>query len=243
MQLYGLIGYPLGHSFSQRYFTDKFAAAGIADCAYRNFPIETIEGVETVLQTPGLRGFNVTIPYKQAIVPYLSGLSDEARAIGAVNCVKMTPEGLTGDNTDAYGFRRSLLNLLGNVRPEKALVLGTGGASKAVKYVLEQLGIAFDAVSRDGKNGAYTYGDLSEEIVRAHRLIVNATPLGTFPNAEGCPVLPYEALGAGHFLFDLVYNPAVTEFLKRGAAQGAATRNGYDMLVGQAEKAWEIWNE
>lgn len=112
-----------------------------------------------------------------------------------------------------------------------------------MKYVLEQLGIAFDAVSRDGKNGAYTYGDLSEEIVRAHRLIVNATPLGTFPNAEGCPVLPYEALGAGHFLFDLVYNPAVTEFLKRGAAQGAATRNGYDMLVGQAEKAWEIWNE
>ena len=139
--------------------------------------------------------------------------------------------------------KRSLLNLLGDVRPEKALVLGTGGASKAVKYVLEQLGIAFDAVSRDGKNGAYTYGDLSEEIVRAHRLIVNATPLGTFPNAEGCPVLPYEALGAGHFLFDLVYNPAVTEFLKRGAAQGAATRNGYDMLVGQAEKAWEIWNE
>ena len=243
MKLYGLIGYPLGHSFSQRYFTDKFAAAGIADCAYRNFPIETIEGVETVLQTPGLRGFNVTIPYKQAIVPYLSGLSAEARAIGAVNCVKITPEGLTGYNTDAYGFRRSLLNLLGNVRPEKALVLGTGGASKAVKYVLEQLGIAFDAVSRDGKNGAYTYGDLSEEIVRAHRLIVNATPLGTFPNAEGCPVLPYEALGAGHFLFDLVYNPAVTEFLKRGAAQGAATRNGYDMLVGQAEKAWEIWNE
>ena len=236
MKLYGLIGYPLGHSFSQRYFTDKFAAAGIADCAYRNFPIETIEGVETVLQTPGLRGFNVT-------VPYLSGLSDEARAIGAVNCVKITPEGLTGYNTDAYGFRRSLLNLLGDVRPEKALVLGTGGASKAVKYVLEQLGIAFDAVSRDGKNGAYTYGDLSEEIVRAHRLIVNATPLGTFPNAEGCPVLPYEALGAGHFLFDLVYNPAVTEFLKRGAAQGAATRNGYDMLVGQAEKAWEIWNE
>ena len=166
-----------------------------------------------------------------------------ARAIGAVNCVKITPEGLTGYNTDAYGFRRSLLNLLGDVRPEKALVLGTGGASKAVKYVLEQLGIAFDAVSRDGKNGAYTYGDLSEEIVRAHRLIVNATPLGTFPNAEGCPVLPYEALGAGHFLFDLVYNPAVTEFLKRGAAQGAATRNGYDMLVGQAEKAWEIWNE
>mgnify|MGYP001347324482 CR=1 FL=1 len=160
-----------------------------------------------------------------------------------MNCVKITPEGLTGYNTDAYGFRRSLLNLLGDVRPEKALVLGTGGASKAVKYVLEQLGIAFDAVSRDGKNGAYTYGDLSEEIVRAHRLIVNATPLGTFPNAEGCPVLPYEALGAGHFLFDLVYNPAVTEFLKRGAAQGAATRNGYDMLVGQAEKAWEIWNE
>ena len=179
MKLYGLIGYPLGHSFSQRYFTDKFAAAGIADCAYRNFPIETIEGVETVLQTPGLRGFNVTIPYKQAIVPYLSGLSDEARAIGAVNCVKITPEGLTGYNTDAYGFRRSLLNLLGDVRPEKALVLGTGGASKAVKYVLEQLGIAFDAVSRDGKNGAYTYGDLSEEIVRAHRLIVNAA--GHFP--------------------------------------------------------------
>ncbi len=220
MKLYGLIGYPLGHSFSQRYFTINSPPQESPTAPTGIFRSKRSKASKPYCKTPGLRGFNVTIPYKQAIVPYLSGLSDEARAIGAVNCVKITPEGLTGYNTDAYGFRRSLLNLLGDVRPEKALVLGTGGASKAVKYVLEQLGIAFDAVSRDGKNGAYTYGDLSEEIVRAHRLIVNATPLGTFPNAEGCPVLPYEALGAGHFLFDLVYNPAVTEFLKRGAAQG-----------------------
>lgn len=243
MRLYGLIGFPLGHSFSQRYFTGKFTSEQISDCAYQNFPIETISGLVPLLQTnPDLCGFNVTIPYKQQIIPYLSQLSGEAQAIGAVNCVQITREGLIGHNTDAYGFRNSLLNLLQEVRPQRALILGSGGAAKAVQYVLNQLQIEFATVSRDSNHGTYTYNELTPEIIHAHHLIIQATPLGTFPHVEGFPALPYEALGTGHFLFDLVYNPAVTEFLRRGAAQGAKTMNGYDMLVGQAEKAWEIWN-
>lgn len=243
MKTYGLIGYPLGHSFSAGYFAEKFADEGIADCQYVNFPLESIEQLSEMLgRETDLQGFNVTIPYKQAVFSFLDDLSDEARRIGAVNCVKITPRGLIGFNTDAYGFSRSLLNLIGERRPQ-TLVLGTGGASKAVGYVLERLGITYRLVSRSPLPGGLTYGQLSPEIVRAHPLIVNTTPLGTYPQAEGCPALPYEALGPQHFLFDLVYNPPVTEFLRRGAAQGAATQNGYDMLRGQAEKAWEIWND
>ena len=206
MKLYGLIGFPLGHSFSRRYFTEKFDREGIADCEYRNFPIESIEEVSRLLSRPELQGFNVTIPYKQQIIPYLSALSDEARAIGAVNCVRL------------------------------------GGASKAVGYVLGELGIPFDSVSRDSNKCRFTYGTLTADAVSDRQLIVNATPLGTYPATEGYPPIPYEGIGPGHFLFDLVYNPPLTEFLRRGAERGAATRNGYDMLVGQAERAWEIWN-
>lgn len=242
MKLYGLIGFPLGHSFSRRYFTEKFDREGIVDCEYRNFPIESIEEVSRLLSRPELQGFNVTIPYKQQIIPYLSALSDEARAIGAVNCVRLGPDGPVGYNTDAFGFRRSLLSLLGGARPERALVLGTGGASKAVGYVLGELGIPFDSVSRDSNKCRFTYGTLTADAVSDRRLIVNATPLGTYPATEGYPPIPYEGIGPGHFLFDLVYNPPLTEFLRRGAEWGAATRNGYDMLVGQAERAWEIWN-
>ena len=243
MRLFGLIGYPLGHSFSMRYFTDKFAAEGISDCAYRNFPIEQIQALEPLLHDhPALQGFNVTIPYKQQILPHLAHLSDEARAIGAVNCVRITPQGLVGHNTDAYGFRRSLLELLDDQRPERALLLGSGGASKAVAYVLHALGIACDNVSRHTDRGQYTYATLTAADVARHQLIVNATPLGTFPAIEGYPAIPYEAIGPSHFLFDLVYNPPLTQFLKRGKAQGAKISNGYPMLVGQAEKAWEIWN-
>lgn len=242
MKTYGLIGYPLGHSFSARYFADKFTREQIADCQYLNFPIESIDQLPALLEhEKELQGFNVTIPYKQAVFAYLNDLSDEARAIGAVNCVKIGPHGLKGFNTDAYGFSRSLLTLIGNQRPQ-ALVLGTGGASKAVGYVLKQLGISYRLVSRQSGVDRLSYEEVTPELIQHTPLIINATPLGTFPKIEGYPAIPYEALGPHHFLFDLVYNPAVTEFLKRGAAQGAHTQNGYDMLVGQAEKAWEIWN-
>lgn len=243
MNVYGLIGYPLGHSFSMRYFADKFKAEGIEACCYLNFPMESIEQLSALLeQQKELKGFNVTIPYKQAVFAYLNELSDEARAIGAVNCVKIKPEGLKGFNTDAYGFSRSLLDLIGEERPA-ALVLGTGGASKAVTYVLNQLGIDYCLVSRHSDRERLTYAKLTSDIIRQHRLIINATPLGTFPKIEECPDIPYDALSPDHFLFDLVYNPSVTEYLKRGSAQGARIRNGYDMLIGQAEKAWEIWND
>lgn len=242
MKTYGLIGYPLGHSFSARYFADKFAKEHITDCQYLNFPIESIDRLPEMLeQEKSLQGFNVTIPYKQAVFAYLNDLSDEARAIGAVNCVKIGPHGLKGFNTDAYGFSRSLLNLIGDRRPQ-TLVLGTGGASKAVCYVLTQLGISHRLVSRQSGNDRISYAEVTPELIRQTPLIINATPLGTFPNVESCPDIPYKALGPDHFLFDLVYNPAVTEFLKRGADQRAHTQNGYDMLIGQAEKAWEIWN-
>ena len=243
MKRYGLIGYPLGHSFSQRYFTEKFEREGIAGYTYENFPIESIDRLDEVLERhPDLCGFNVTIPYKERIIPRLRSMAEEARKIGAVNCVRVTPEGLVGHNTDAYGFRTSLLKLLDGAHPERALVLGTGGASKAVKYVLEQLDIPFDVVSRKASAGDFTYDELTSETVRTRRLIVNATPLGTFPKTDECPDIPYEAIGETHFLFDLVYNSPLTEFLRRGRQQGAAIANGYDMLVGQAEKAWSIWN-
>lgn len=242
MKQYGLIGFPLGHSFSEKFFREKFARERITDCEYRNFPLKSIEEVTRMIaENPDLRGFNVTIPYKQAIIPYLDSLSDEARVIGAVNCVAIRPDGMRGYNTDAYGFEHSLLGLIGEARPD-ALVLGTGGASKAVCYVLERLGIRYKTVSRTASEKNTSYADLTPDIIRTHRLIVNTTPLGTFPDVDACPGIDYSALTPGHYLFDLVYNPPVTEFLRRGAAQGAATLNGYGMLVGQAEKSWEIWN-
>ena len=208
-----------------------------------NFPIEKIEKIEEVLhEHSDLQGFNVTIPYKQAIIPYLSKLSREAETIGAVNCVRRTPEGLIGYNTDAYGFHRSLNTLLNGVHPGRALVLGTGGASRAIKFVLSEMNIPFDTVSRRLQGADYTYKILTDEIIQAHRLIINCTPLGTFPKTDEYPDLPYEAIGPSHFLFDLVYNPPLTEFLRRGKQRGASIQNGYEMLVGQAELAWEIWN-
>ena len=244
MRQYGLIGFPLGHSFSQRYFAEKFQKEGIENCSYTNFPIEKIEKIEEVLQEhPDLQGFNVTIPYKQAIIPYLSKLSREAATIGAVNCVRLTPDGMIGYNTDAYGFQNSLNTLLNGAHPERALVLGTGGASRAVKFVLNEERIPFDTVSRRPQGADYTSEMLTDEIIKAHPLIVNCTPLGTFPKTDECPDLPYEAIGPSHFLFDLVYNPPLTEFLRRGQQRGASIRNGYEMLVGQAELAWKIWND
>lgn len=249
-RLYGLIGFPLDHSFSAGYFSEKFDKEGITGCRYQNFPLENITDLPTLLaQNTALRSFNVTIPYKETVLPYLHALSPEAQVIGAVNCVKITPQGLIGYNTDAAGFKHSLLDFLGPVIPNRALVLGTGGASKAVAYVLSTLNIPFSFVSRQSRAQGDThsvnllgYDELTPKIMASHQLIINATPLGTFPNIETCPRIPYDQLTSEHNLFDLVYNPSVTEFLRRGSVQGAATCNGYQMLVGQAEKAWSIWN-
>lgn len=243
MRLFGLIGFPLGHSFSAGYFTEKFRSEGIANCEFRNFPIENIGMLPDMLAThPELGGFTVTIPYKQQVMAYLDGLSDEAAAIGAVNCVKITPQGLVGYNTDAYGFRESLSGLLGDRRPS-ALVLGSGGASKAVEYVLRQMGIDYLVVSRRAGDGRISYGDIDKALLESHPLIINASPVGTLPNVDEAPALPYELLDGDNLLFDLVYNPPVTKFLALGAERGAKGVNGHQMLIAQADKAWSIWME
>lgn len=243
MNTYGLIGFPLGHSFSKAYFAQKFSKEGICGCEYLNFPIESIEKLPTLIaDTPTLAGFNVTIPYKEQVIPLLDELSAEAAAIGAVNCVKIKDGRLIGNNTDAYGFGNSLLELIGDLRP-KALVLGTGGASKAVKYVLTELGIEYLSVSRTKSNDTICYNEIDELIISEHKLIVNTTPLGTYPNTEAAADIPYHLLTPDHHLFDLVYNPPLTRFLELGEAQGSRTMNGSRMLADQAEKSWQIWNE
>ena len=245
MQLYGLIGFPLGHSFSVPYFKDKFAREGIA-AEYRNFPLEDISGFETLVKTEEkLVGLNVTVPYKQQVMAYLDILSETADSIGAVNTISfLRSEGglkLKGDNTDVSGFRRSLEENL-EKQHTSALVLGTGGSSKAVCFVLEQLGIEYGLVSRSAGEGKIPYEELDEAYVAHAGLIINTTPLGMHPNIDSFPEIPYEKLTPGHLLFDLVYNPALTRFLACGEEQGAKIVNGYDMLVYQAEASWKIWN-
>ncbi len=243
MKEYGLIGRPLGHSNSARYFTDKFRRAGIDDCSYSLFELPSIEELPRLLaEHPDLRGFNVTIPYKREVMRYLDDLSLEARNIGAVNCVKRDGGRLVGYNTDAIGLRQSLARFLDRL-PERALILGTGGASQAVQYILAEAGIAFDLVSRDPAKGNYTYDNLPCEVVEAARLIVNATPVGTYPNVDEAPRIPYAFVSPDHYLFDLVYNPPVTAFLDYGSQRGAHVCNGQEMFVGQAEAAWDIWNK
>lgn len=244
MKRYGLIGRPLGHSFSAGYFAEKFRREGIVECDYALYELPSIEALPALLAAqPALRGFNVTIPYKQRIFDYLDDVSEEAARIGAVNCVRRDGGQLTGFNTDIEGIRLSLGMLLGAEVPEAALVLGTGGASQAVRYALAEAGIACAVVSRDPQRGDLGYDDLAPQVVAAHRLIVNATPVGTFPHADEAPALPYEALTPAHCLFDLVYNPAQTQFLLRGERQGARTLNGLPMLEAQAEASWRIWND
>ena len=238
---YGLIGYPLGHSFSKAYFTDKFQREGI-NAQYLNFEIADITKFKEVLSSSSqLRGLNVTIPYKQQITPYLDRLTDAAEQIGAVNTVQFKDGQLIGHNTDHIGFSGSLKPLL-KARHKKALVLGTGGSSRAVVYALEHLGIEVAQVSRTPKNGQLGYSELNEAILTEYLLIVNTTPLGMSPHVDACPPIPYQYVGAEHLLFDLVYNPAETLFLQKGKAQGAMVKNGLEMLQLQAEAAWLIWN-
>ncbi len=245
--LYGLIGYPLGHSFSAAFFKDKFERESIA-AEYRNFPLATIKELPQLLATePALRGFNVTIPYKQAILPYLAKCSDEAAQIGAVNTVRVKRQldgsvCLEGFNTDVIGFRESIHPLL-QANHQQALILGTGGASKAVAYGLTQLGLEYRYVSRTPAPDRLTYADVTPELLRRYTVVVNTTPLGMYPNVETCPNIPYEALTPSHLLYDLVYNPEITTFLRRGAERGAATKNGLEMLHIQAVEAWKIYGE
>jgi shikimate dehydrogenase len=242
---FGLIGYPLEHSFSVSYFTGKFKKEKI-DASYRNFPLEKASEFEKLVRDePDLYGLNVTVPYKQAIIPYLDALSQTARAVQAVNticfCRRDPSKALTGHNTDVIGFEKSLKQHL-RKHHSQALVLGTGGSSSAITFVLESLGIAYERVSRSEGEGKISYGALDPDLVNRRKLIINCTPLGMHPRIDSCPDIPYEALSRDHLLFDLVYNPGKSLFLSRGEAKGASIVNGYDMLIYQAEASWEIWN-
>jgi shikimate dehydrogenase len=247
MNLYGLIGFPLTHSFSKRYFSDKFEREGIKESSYDLYEMPTLDALSELLKKNGLIGLNVTIPFKKDVITFLDQLDDaSAKRIGAVNTIKIYADGSTkGFNTDYYGFRQSLTEWLerhGEThRDFKALVLGNGGAAKAVQVALQDLDIEYKMVSRQPDTDSLRYEELTEEILREYLLIINTTPLGTYPNIEGCPSLPYQWITKKHYLYDLVYNPAETVFLKNGKEKGASTQNGLKMLELQAEKAWEIW--
>jgi shikimate dehydrogenase len=247
MKLLALIGYPLSHSFSKGYFTEKFQKLGISDqWEYTNFSIESIEKLPDILRGyPNLCGINVTIPHKENVLPFLDEIDPQAAAIGAVNCIKITNGKLKGYNTDAMGFEKSLLGLIGErtTYDFSALVLGTGGAAKAVGFSLEKLGIPYKYVSRQAKNGSLSYDNLTETLLKTHRLLINTTPLGMSPNTEGCPPIPFQLIDSQCFLYDLIYNPAETTFLRQGRERGAATKAGLDMLLLQAEAGWAIWNQ
>ena len=243
MKRFGLIGKKLGHSFSAKYFAEKFEREGLQECDYSLYELPEIECVKEFMLTPGLVGFNVTIPYKQQIIPYLDALDEQAREVGAVNCVKIERDGRrVGYNTDVDGIRLSLDKLLGEEKVSAALILGTGGASQAVQYVLRERGISYKVVSREKDKADLTYDDLTQDVMATHRLIINASPVGMYPACENCPNIPYAMLSGSHYLFDLVYNPLTTRFMELGAEQGAATLSGIDMLYAQAESAWRIWN-
>lgn len=241
MRHFGLIGKSLGHSFSAKFFNGKFKAEQI-DADYQLFEIEDISAIDSLIKEHNLEGFNVTIPYKESIIPYLDGLTKEAHEIGAVNCVVVKNGQKIGHNTDLTGIEASLHWLDIDSAP-KTLILGTGGASKAVQYALKRRGVEYSVVSRSAERGDVTYDDLTAEIIAEHKLIINTTPVGMFPEVENAPTIDYSALGAEHRLFDLVYNPAKTQFLARGEEQGAKTMGGMLMLQTQAIASWHLWNE
>jgi shikimate dehydrogenase len=242
MATYGLIGYPLTHSFSPAYFANKFRQEGV-DAVYEKYELSNIEDFHKLIRTkPEITGLNVTIPYKQSIIPFLDELSTSAKAIGAVNCIAFKDGKLKGYNTDVIGFEESLLPVL---RPQhqKALVLGTGGSSLAVRYVLERLNIPYRLVSRNKTASTITYDELDEAVLKEYLVIINTTPVGMFPDVESCPAIPYAAISPAHLLYDLIYNPVETKFLALGKMLGAYIRNGWEMLQLQAEASWQIWTE
>jgi shikimate dehydrogenase len=245
LKRFGLLGRNINYSFSRGYFTDKFNSNSVFEgCTYENFDIPEITDLpEVIKKTANLKGMNVTIPYKEAVLPYLDRLSKKAAAIGAVNTIKFTKNGkLKGYNTDYYGFMESLKPLL-QPHHKKALILGTGGASKGVAYALKELGILYIFVSREAKEGIIDYPRINATVFDNYQIIINTSPVGTSPNIEAFPLIPYELFTEKHIAYDLIYNPAETQFLNKAAAAGAQTKNGQDMLILQAEKAWKIWNK
>lgn len=239
--LFGIIGFPLAHSFSPAYFKKKFAEHN-TDALYEPFLLNNIEELPALLlANPTIQGLNVTIPYKEAVLPYLDELDNTAEEIGAVNCIVFRNGKKKGYNTDSIGFEQSLVPFL-QPQHTHALILGTGGSSKAVAYVLKQLGIAYRFVSRAKQHDYLVYEELTPEIISQHKLIINTTALGMYPNVESAPALPYEAISAQHLLYDLIYNPEETLFLARGKVQGAAIKNGFEMLQLQADASWDIWS-
>jgi len=244
MKKLGLLGKNIGYSFSRNYFTQKFIKEGTThDFSYENFDISTIQDFSKILKNnPELIGLNVTIPYKEEVIPFLDELSENAKKIGAVNTIKILPTGkLLGDNTDYFGFTESLKPLLKN-HHKKALILGTGGAAKAIAFGLQHLHIDFTFVSRILKENTIGYEDLDEKAFKEYPIIINCTPLGTFPNTEVCPDIPYHLFTKNHIAYDLIYNPEKTTFLSKAEEKGAIIKNGHEMLIYQAEKAWDIWN-
>lgn len=241
---YGLIGKNIAYSFSKKYFNQKFSDVLYQGCSYKNFDIESIElFAEIIAKNPTLKGLNVTIPYKEVIIPYLDSLSQKAQLIGAVNVIRIKKDGkLKGYNSDWYGFKKSLEPLL-QPHHKKALILGTGGAAKAVAFALEKLGLNYAFVSREKSEKTIDYNHVNATTFDNFQIIINCTPLGSKNNIKEFPPIPYEFFTSNHIAFDLIYNPAQTQFLKKAKKNGAITQNGYDMLVFQAEKAWKIWNK
>jgi shikimate dehydrogenase len=237
---YGIIGYPLAHSFSPAYFRKKFAGMALA-ATYETYPLSDISELPALLAAhPELAGLNVTLPFKEAVIPHLHELDVTAAAVGAVNCISIKDGRLKGYNTDVAGFEQSLIPLLTS-KHTLALILGTGGSSKAVAYVLAQLGIPFHKVSASNAPEALTYDHLYPQVVEVHKLIINTTPLGMYPDIDRCPEIPYDSIGSQHLLYDLIYNPEETKFLQMGKERGAVVKNGFEMLVLQAEASWSIW--
>ncbi|WP_026463313.1 shikimate dehydrogenase family protein [Adhaeribacter aquaticus] len=243
MKEYALIGYPLTHSFSKKYFTEKFEADNIKNCVYNLYELPDINGFPELLKAhPNLAGLNVTIPHKEVVIPFLDEVEEEAAKIGAVNVIKFTDGKIKGFNSDYQGFMQSLQKFYPCSPGSKALILGTGGAAKAVMAALDFLQITYKTVSRKPESGQLHYDAITPELLASYTLIINTTPLGTYPNTATCPSIPYQALTEEHYLYDLVYNPSETVFLKKGKEAGAHSKNGYEMLCLQAEVAWQIWN-
>ena len=242
MRKFGLIGYPLSHSFSKKYFTDKFEREGLVECQFENFPIESLDEFKNLLQqNPDLAGLSVTIPYKESIIPFLDEVSEIVNKIKACNCIKIKNGKLIGFNTDVTGFETSLKTVLRSDH-QNALILGTGGASKAVEYVLKQLKITYRNVSRKPSSHNLSYEQVTPEVIAETKIIINTSPLGMYPGVVQAPDIPYDALTQYHLLFDLIYNPEKTLFLKKGEAKGASIKNGLEMLKILAEENWKIWN-
>ncbi len=244
-RLFGIIGFPLSQSFSPGFFAKKFSDEGLDNCRYDAFPLASIDLLPQILnENPNLQGLNVTIPYKSAVIPFLNSLSEEAQSIGAVNVIKIKDGQLIGYNSDVFGFEHSLRNFLPDPLPEnlRALVLGTGGASKAVQFVLRKIAVPYLLVSRTASSESIDYPSITDSVLQTHLLIINTTPLGMAPQVDAFPPLSYQQLTPSHYLYDLVYNPAKTKFLSMGEVSGTKVLNGLPMLYLQAEKAWEIWN-